>query len=661
MPTLNLGIVAHVDAGKTTLTERLLFETGVINHIGSVDRGDTTTDTDTLERQRGITIRSAVVTFVVGELKVNLIDTPGHSDFVAEVERAVSVLDGAVLVVSAVEGVQAQTRILIRILEGRHIPFLVFVNKIDRMGAACEQTLTSIRDAVAGDVIALNAPHSQGTRGVTVVDRRGPALLDDLVVRLAEYDEDVLDRYVAGTDPLSEPEALAALTRLTCDGQLHPIYFGSAIAGVGVSELVDGLIRHLPGVSPSVDSPLYASVFKIERGGARQRVAYARLHTGTLASRDQVTYYHRSPSGTVAKRNHRVTAVSTFTHGTETADGRAVGGDIAKIAGLIDVEIGDQLGAWDPDRGGRLFAPPGLAAVVRTHNPADRPALFDALRELAEQDPLIDARLDGTDQELTVSLYGEVQREVLAARLSDEYGVEAEFSPTQTVYVERPASVGEALKVIGTSGNLELATVGLKIEPGAVDSGIEYRRDVELGGLLLSFHTAIEETVPATLVEGLYGWRVTDCVVTLTHSGYWAPVSAAGDFRRLTAVVLTEALSRAGTTVCEPFSEFELEFPASSISQVLRQLAAIRATPAEPEIGPARGRLNGTIPTASVHVFEQRLSALTQGQGVFLTRPAGYRPVQGPPPRHQPIRPADIGDDRRTSTGRIAGGRGCQW
>src|SRR5450432_3710148 len=157
MLILNLGIVAHVDAGKTTLTERLLFETGVSTHIGRVDHGDTITDADAIERQRGITIRSAVVTFTIGDIKFNLIDTPGHSDFVAEVERALAVLDGAVLVVSAVEGVQAQTRVLIRILERLGIPFVIFVNKIDRVGAAYDATLDAIRQALAGDAVALTA------------------------------------------------------------------------------------------------------------------------------------------------------------------------------------------------------------------------------------------------------------------------------------------------------------------------------------------------------------------------------------------------------------------------------------------------------------------------------------------------------------------------
>src|SRR4051794_36902366 len=201
MPILNLGVVAHVDAGKTTLTERLLFETGVISATGRVDHGDTVTDTDLLERQRGITIRSAVVTFDLGDLTVNLIDTPGHSDFVAEVERALAVLDGAILVVSAVEGVPAQTRVLIRILERLSIPFLIFVNKIDRVGASYDDTMAALRSALTGEPIALTRPWALGTRAASVDRRHGPAFDAEVTEVLAEYDDAILARYVEGAQP----------------------------------------------------------------------------------------------------------------------------------------------------------------------------------------------------------------------------------------------------------------------------------------------------------------------------------------------------------------------------------------------------------------------------------------------------------------------------
>jgi ribosomal protection tetracycline resistance protein len=628
MSTLNLGIVAHVDAGKTTLTERLLFETGVINSIGRVDHGDTITDTDVLERQRGITIRSAVVTFTIGDVKVNLIDTPGHSDFVAEVERALAVLDGAVLVVSAVEGVQPQTRVLIRILERLQIPFLIFANKIDRVGATYDETMTAIREALTGDAVALTQPTDLGSRSASVKPRSDAGFLDDLVQRLAEYDDQVLRRYVDGGQPLTQPEAMSALARLTATGSLHPVYFGSALTGTGVADVVDGIHRHLPAKTAPADGSLHATIFKIERGPAGHKVAFARLHAGTLTARDSVVYHHRSPAGTLAEREGRATSVNTFTTGTATAAAPAHPGEIAKIVGLSDIEIGDQLGTWDPALGGRHFPPPGLEAVVLARDPADRPALFEALRRLSEQDPLINARLDGIDQELTVSLYGEVQKEVLAARLATEFGVEAEFLGTRTVYIERVSGVGEALEQVPTQN----ATLGLRVEPGPVGSGVDYRLAVERGWLLPSFHTAVEDTLSTELREGPFGWRVTDCVVTLTQSRYSAPTPPAGYFRWLTSVVLREALQVAGTTVCAPASEFEVEIPAGSISQVLRELQAAGAALQPPVMGQTRCRVTGVIATEQVQGFEQRLPSLTQGEGIFFSQPAGYEPVQGPPP-----------------------------
>ncbi len=631
MPTLNLGIVAHVDAGKTTLTERLLYETGVISSTGRVDHGDTTTDTDALERQRGITIRSAVVTFTLGDVKVNLIDTPGHSDFVAEVERALSVLDGAVLVVSAVEGVQAQTRVLIRILERLQLPFLIFVNKVDRTGADEYATLAALRGALTGDAVVINLAHDLGSRAVTVEPRRGDAFVDELTGRLSEYDDEVLSRYVEGSDPMSESELLGALSLLTTRGRVHPVYLGSALAGIGVEQLMDGLRRFLPPLDDTTTRTLHGTVFKIERDTAGHRVAYVRLHSGTLAARDPLALFHRSATGSVVERAGRATAVSTFDRGTHAADTAAHSGDIAKVAGLAEVEIGDQLGGWDPDQGGRHFAPPGLEAVVQARHPADRPALFEALRELAEQDPLIDARLDGIDREITVSLYGEVQKEVLSSRLAVEFGLETEFSDIRTVYVERMAEVGEAVEVISSHN----ATVGLRVEAGPVGSGFGYRLGVERGWLLPSFHTAIEETLATELREGPCGWRVIDGFVTLTHAGFSAPTPPAGYFRHLTALALGKALDQAGTIVCEPFSAFEVEFPAETMNRVLQRLSAAQAAPEESTLGVERGRVIGVMPTASVHRFEQRLPDLTQGQGVFLSRPAGYRPVSGPPPRRR--------------------------
>jgi ribosomal protection tetracycline resistance protein len=621
MPFLNLGVVAHVDAGKTTLTERLLFETGVSSQVGRVDHGDTVTDADTIERRRGITIRSAVVTFTAGDTTVNLIDTPGHSDFVAEVERALAVLDGTVLVVSAVEGVQAQTRVLVRVLEALGIPFVVFANKVDRVAADAERTLAALRESVSGAVVPLAVPERTGSRAATV--RRRP--VTEVVAAVADVDGDLLRRYVDGPPP-GDAEVRAALARQTAAGRLHPVLFGAALTGVGVRDVLDAVPLLRPAAARE-DAGLHAGIFKIDRDDLGHRVAYARLFAGSLATRDEVQRFHRNADGDVVTTVVRPTGVRTFSHGATTADRPARAGEIAQVVGLGNVEIGDQLGRWDDRRGGRHFAPPGLESVVRPRDPADATALFEALRVLSAQDPLIDARLDGVDAEPTVSLYGEVQKEVLATRLATEFGIDAEFLATQVVHVERVSGTGEAVDTVPT-GN---ATVGLRIAPAPPGSGIGYGLAVEKGWLLPAYHAAIEETIASELRHGLYGWAVADAAVTLVASRYCAPTPPAGYFRQLAASTLRRALVQAGTVVCAPVSAFEVGFPTAALRPVLQELIAAGATPDPPETGERRSRVTGVLPTARVHDVEARLPDLTGGEGYLVARPAGYEPMSGPP------------------------------
>jgi ribosomal protection tetracycline resistance protein len=630
MPFLNLGVVAHVDAGKTTLTERLLFETGVSTHLGRVDHGDTVTDSDDIERRRGITIRSAVVTFATAGTTVNLVDTPGHSDFVAEVERALAVLDGAVLVVSAVEGVQAQTRVLVRVLEQLGIPFLVFANKIDRVGADVERAVSALREAVSGEVVAMTRAVGLGARTAGTAPRPPGELLEDLADQLAERDPALLQRYVDGPPPTGE-ELLGLVTRHTSAGDLHPVYVGAALTGVGVRDLLDGLRLLVPGEETAPDDQLHASVFKIERDAQGHQVAYARVRSGSLEPRREVERHHRTPDGGVVSSTFRPTAVRTFTRGSTTSERAARAGEVARVTGLGSVEVGDQLGRWDARFGGRWLAPPGLEAVVRPCDPADATALFEALRELSAQDPLIDARLDGVDEEPTVSLYGEVQREVLAARLADEFGVAAEFLPTQVVHVERVAGTGTAEEAT-TLGN---AVVAIRVGPPPASGGVRYRIAIERGWLLPSFHTAIEETVAHELRTGLHGWAVTGCTVTLVNGRYSAPTPSAGAFRALAASTLRRALADATTTVCAPVSEFEVGMPTPALRAVLHELLAAGATPHPPETNGRRSLVTGVVPTSRVHDVEARLPHLTGGEGYLVSRPAGHEPLRTPVPRRR--------------------------
>lgn len=618
-----MGILAHVDAGKTSLTERLLHTAGVIDHVGSVDAGSTRTDTMDLERRRGITIRSAVVSFELAGVTVNLIDTPGHSDFIAEVERALSVLDGAVLVLSAVEGVQVQTRLLMRTLQRLHIPTLLFVNKIDRMGARYDALLADIRRLLTPAVIPLGVVADLGSRAAAFQPfSPGSPGVDEL---LAERNDKYLARYLA--DELTAEDQVAELADQVRSAVAHPVYFGSAITGDGVPSLIEGIATLLPRATGSAVDPLQASVFKVERGPAGEKIASARVFAGTLRVREQITVHRAStaagggsPSG--ATYSSKPSSLRLFSQG-ETERVEAVeAGRIVALRGLKEIRIGDQLGS-PSGRGGQLFAPPTLETVVRA---GDRIKLFQALQQLAEQDPLIRVR---KDEEISVSLYGEVQKEVIASLLADEYGLEVTFDQTRPIHKERPIGVGSAVREMGAPDNPWIGTVGFRVSPG---TGIDYRLGVELGGLPRAYHTAIEETVQQTLLQGLHGWEVDDVRIDLNHTGYSSVASTASDFRRLVPVVLMEALHEAGTTVLEPVNHFELDLPPDAVSPILGRLAESHATVETSQIDATHAQLTGLIPAGRVHPFESQLPGLTHGEGILLSTFDSFRPVPGAPP-----------------------------
>jgi ribosomal protection tetracycline resistance protein len=619
--TLNLGILAHVDAGKTSLTERLLYAAGIIDEVGSVDNGSTQTDSLELERRRGITIKSAVVSFVVGDTTVNLIDTPGHPDFIAEVERVLSVLDGAVLVVSAVEGVQAQTRVLFRTLRRLRIPTLIFVNKIDRAGARDAGVLAEIAARLTPDIVAMNAVRDPGTRGAGVT----PRAISGLGEALAEHDDALLAAYVEDI-PIPADRLAKELKAQTAAELIHPVYFGSAITGAGVDALQTGITELLAAAIQDAGAPMSGTVFKVDRGAAGERIAYVRMFAGSVRVRDRLG---------AAK----VTGISVFDRGTTVERPAVVAGEIGLLRGLPDIRIGDAIGESAGDTAAQ-FSPPSLETIVVPCHRGEKGALHAALAQLAEQDPLINLRQDDVRNEVYVSLYGEVQKEVIAATLAGEYGLDVTFRETTTICIERPAGTGEAFELIGVPPNAFLATVGLRVEPAPVGSGLRFGLGVELGSMPIAFFRAVEETLHEALRQGVYGWQVTDLAVTMTRSGYWprqshmhgkfdkSMSSTAGDFRNLTPLVLMAALRDAGTRVYEPIHAFQLELPADTLPAVLPALARAGGIPLATT---ARG-IEGEIPAAKVHELQQMLPALTRGEGVLDSAFERYDPVRGPAP-----------------------------
>ncbi|MER8072273.1 translation factor GTPase family protein [Streptomyces sp. NPDC094034] len=624
---LNLGILAHIDAGKTSLTERLLYTVGAIDEVGSVDAGNTRTDSLDLERKRGITIKSAVVAFTIEDLSVNLIDTPGHPDFIAEVERVLSVLDGVVLVLSAVEGVQAQTRVLMRTLQRLRIPTLIFVNKIDRRGGRYESLLQDISEKLTPAIFPMGSVNALGTRqaSFTPYDTDAPDTTDRLFAMLADHDETLLAAYVDNKAAVPYARLWSELAAQTRRAQVHPVFFGSAITGVGVTELIVGIRTLLPMAEAAVDSAPSGTVFKVERDPGGEKVAYVRMFSGAVRSYEKLPYGQGKES--------KVTEISVFDNGSVVQRSEITAGNIGRIKGLGEVQIWDAVGEPRATNAHQLlFSPPTLETVVVPRRSADRGALYAALSRLAEQDPLINLRQDTVRRELSVSLYGEVQKEVIQDTLAEEFGVDVTFHESTTICVERVVGTGEALEVIGKEPNPFLATIGLRVEPAPIGTGLRFRLAVPIGSLPTAFMKALEETVRESLSQGLRGWQVTDCTVTLTEAGYWAVQSHAADFRRLAPLVALKALEQAGTRVCEPVHRFRLEIPAELLGALMPVLQRSRAVPEVPVMQGPSYLLTGVIPAARVHKLEQQLPALTSGEGVMHSVFDHYQPVTGKPP-----------------------------
>jgi ribosomal protection tetracycline resistance protein len=656
--TLNLGILAHVDAGKTTLTERLLYAAGVIDQLGSVDAGTTQTDSLDLERQRGITIKSAVASFLVGDVAINLIDTPGHPDFIAEVERVLGVLDGAVLVISAVEGVQPQTRILLSSLQRLRIPALLFVNKIDRRGADAGRVLQAISQRLKISAVPMGGTRGLGTRDAEFMasDASDSGFRARLTEVLAERNEEMLAAYVAGEAGVPYDELRAELAAQTMRSLVYPVFFGSAITGAGIGPLMAGLAEWLPTAPGDTDGPVSGTIFKIERSGAGEKIAYVRMFSGTVRVRDRVRFG--------AGLEGKVTSIAVFARGPAAQRSLISAGEIGKLWGLTEIQIGDRIGHLEdaliasesmststlgipPGSGLRQqFPPPTLESVVVPRDEAGRARLRVALGQIAEQDPFITIRQDDERREITVSLYGEVQKEVIQATLANDFDVEVTFRETTMICIERPVRGGSAVEFLQADTHPYSATIGLRVEPGPVGSGLEFRLDVDPRLLPIyiyktaaSFRAAMTQYVRLTLEEGLFGWRVTDCVVTMNECGYYigdgprkrvlpTPRTTAADFRKLTPAVLMRALRRAGTVVCEPVAHVRVEIPAERTGNVLSVLTRLGAAVEAPMQQGDLSVVQTLLASARVHDVQRQLPGLTGGEGVIEASFAGYQPVR---------------------------------
>ena len=442
---------------------------------------------------------------------------------------------------------------------------------------------------------------------------------------------------------------------------MHPVYFGSARTGAGVEPLMAGIARLLPAAVGDASGPAAGTVFKIERGLSGEKVAYVRMLSGTVHARDRLN-------------EEKVTALEVFDRGGARQADAVSAGTIAKLWGLKSIQIGDRIGEGPTPAMAHEFAPPTLEAVVAPRSPEDGVRLRVALQQLAEQDPLIGVRQDDVRHETSVSLYGEVQKEVIQATLADDFGLEVSFRETTIICVERPARAGHAVEILQAVTHPFSATVGLRVDPAPIGSGIQFRLDLDprlvplyIYGTAERFTEAMTLYVGSTLREGLFGWQVTDCAVTMDECAYYVgdgqakpsgstPRTTAADFRKLTPIVLMRALERAGTVVCEPIAQVSLEIPTATTGAVLPVLARLGAAVDTTEVQGRLSRVETALPAARVRDLQRQLPGLTGGEGVLESSFGGYRPVGGDQPtrRRATANPLNIDEYLMALVGRAS-------
>ena len=624
MKIINIGILAHVDAGKTTLTESLLYTSGAIAEQGSVDKGTTRTDTMILERQRGITIQTAVTSFCWNGYKINIVDTPGHMDFLAEVYRSLSVLDGAILVVSAKDGVQAQTRILFHALQKMNIPTIIFVNKIDQNGIDLRRIYQNIREKLTSDMIVMQEVVLSSK--ITMTDISDLDKWDSVI---AGSDE-LLERYIA-EDSLDMQELQREKCRRTRCCSLFPVYHGSAKDNLGTEKLIEVITETFVPETENSQSELCGYVFKIEYTDQKRRLSYLRLYHGTLHLRDTILLSK--------KKKIKITEMFIPSNGEIVPADHACSGEIV-ILSDDTLKLNDILGNEKllPRRAWIDNPMPLLRTTVEPQKSEQREALLNALIEIADTDPLLRFEIDTVTHEIILSFLGKVQLEVICSLLEEKYHVRVAMREPTVIYHERPIKRATYTIHIEVPPNPFWASIGLTVTPLPAGSGTQFKSEVSLGYLNQSFQNAVMEGVRYGMEQGLYGWRVTDCEICFDYGVYYSPVSTPADFRLLAPVVLEQALKKAGTQLLEPYLSFTLFAPQEYLSRAYNDAPKYCAVIESTLLKNDEVIFTGEIPARCIGEYRNDLNFYTNGRSVCLIELKGYQETSGEPVL-QPRRP----------------------
>jgi len=666
----NIGIIAHIDAGKTTTSERILYYTGSTYKLGNVDDGNTTTDFLPQERERGITIQSAVVTASWRGYKINIIDTPGHVDFTAEVERALRVLDGGVIILSGVEGVQAQSETVWRQADKYRVPRIVYINKFDRVGADFEKTITSIReklgarpalvqlpvgredsfvgilDVLSGKKLLFSDPTGETFETVEPDDAELAAIAearDRLVEAVAEVDDEALEEYVA-TGTMERDHIKPALRRATIANLVVPVFVGSSFRNKGIQPLLDGIIDYLPSpldvkpatgkipgtdekvdVMSDVNGPLVALVFKIVSDPYVGILSYIRVYSGTMRSSSYVVNANKGDKQRVSRLLRM--------HANKREDVEELGaGDLGAIVGSRDVITGTTL--CDESDIIQLetmhFPEPVVSVAVEPKTKADQQKLAASLAKFAIEDPTFRIKTDEETSETIISGMGELHLEIIIDRLQREYGVNATVGEPQVAYREAIGKevVQQGKYIKQTGGHGQYGDVVLRITPGERGTGIVFVNKTVGGSVPKQFVPPVEAGVREAVTSGpTLGFPLVDITVALIDGSFHPVDSSEMAFKIAGSKALREGCVKASPFLLEPIMKLEIVVPKENIGDVIGSVTARRGTIQQIQ---DRGHLQvveASAPMAAMFGYATILRSLTQGRGSYSMEFSHYQRV----------------------------------
>lgn len=612
---MNIGILAHVDAGKTTITEQMLHICGITKEVGRVDNGNATTDAMALEKARGITIRQTTVTMKYKDKVINLLDTPGHVDFIAEVERSLSVLDVAILAISAREGVQTQTKVIFNALRKMNIPTMIMVNKVDRMGVDLDEVIEEIRNELNASIYRVNDVGGVGTREVFMQEVNLDAYQAN-IESVAMLDEEIFELAFSEEEAFSDDQSSVlqdAVMKHFLDGALYPVFFGAALMGLGVSEMLD-FIAKLP--EPINEDGLSAVVFKIDRDSSGYRRCFTRIFGGTLVLRENYPVEGEDEPFKVLKMD-ALHGIKPYRRDV------AMAGEVV-ILYTDRLCVGSVIGESPKGRRRLNIASPTLKAKVSCDDLAMRRSVCDALAQLTDEDPFLAFDINTESDAIELKIFGMVQKEIIEQLLHERFGIVTKIMEPEIIYKAKPSAVGEACRYMYKEGNHLHATVGLIVEPLPLGEGVVYKTEVSFGDLKKPFQNAVKEGCLKGLRKGVDGLEVTDALVRFVYSEFNSVDSTPSDYRKLSEEVVGLALGVSGTIQLEPIYRFELWLPSVYVGRAIADVLKMRGTFEDPVMQGELSILRGRVPQATSQYYEVDLADYTGGKGIISYQPDGY-------------------------------------